>query len=144
MGRVFESKRVYTYWFRSRKNSPITASTLPSGFLCAFRIDRRPMSMSSRYFDFFPRFLLPRYSFFSDSIGYTMLILIYWTTRKVKGHVKRYFYIFFYKQFYLLWSRISPTLRSSPRHRALIAPDLEQTKYFLNWSSLLRSEKELK
>lgn len=119
-------------------------------FSARFRIDRRPMSMSSRYFDSFFPISSPFQLSSRTQLARTVLILIYWTTgsKSKRGHDISTFFSpffstsFFYKEFYLLWSRISPTLRSSPRHRALIAPDLEQTTHSVNWPSLLRSEKE--
>lgn len=82
--------------FAVERTRLLLASTLPSGFLRAFRIDRRrPMSMSSRYFDFFPS---PDILSLSNSIRCTNRSL-FWFDRTQqhlsRGKVKGIFFFSF-------------------------------------------------
>lgn len=83
--------------FAVERTRLLLASTLPSGFLRAFRIDRRrPMSMSSRYFDFFPS---PDILSLSNSIRCTNRSL-FWFDRTQqhlsRGKVKGIFFFLLY------------------------------------------------
>lgn len=86
MGRVLESKRVYTYRFRSRKNSPITASTLQLRIsLRVFELIEGQCRCQADTLTLFPDFFPPSNSILSSRTRlprFTVLISIYRTTSK--------------------------------------------------------------
>lgn len=80
-------------------------------FSARFRIDRRPMSMSSRYFDSFFPISSPFQLSSRTQLARTVLILIYWTTgsKSKRGHDIS---TFFFSPFFLLVSFIKSSTYS--------------------------------